>query len=200
MSITSHIQLPCACCGHRSHFPGPMAPCPLTAPHITMLGVPFSCAPKSCVLHHPLPPVYMSYVLCVPRFIVCIFKICVLLLVSGAQQSLWLMSPLPCVLSISCVTFCVAHSVPGPKFWVLVSSVSTRLCTLESTSCVTCPMTFNPLSNVTCPWAPHVPCPDPVTYPMFSCPASQYPSCLCAPCLIAYASPCTVSWVLCPHA
>lgn len=130
---------------------------PLTAPHITVqLGgsVPFSCAPKSCVLHRPLPHASMSYVLCVPRFIVCIFKIRVLLLVPGAQQSPWphvaaSMRAVDLMRHVLC-----AHSVPGPKFRVLVSSVPTRLCTLESPSCVTCPMTFNPLSNVTCPRAP----------------------------------------------
>ena len=67
MSVTSHIQLPCARCGHRSHFPGPVAPCPLTAPHITMGGqLGGTCSLFLCpqVLHSAPSSASRLHVLC----------------------------------------------------------------------------------------------------------------------------------------
>ena len=142
-SLWAQIQLPWPC--------GPMT-CDRAPHHCAAWWhvSPFPVRPKSCILHCPLPHVSMSYVLCVPRLIVCIFKICVLLLVPCAQQSLCppvatSMCAVDLMLHVLCRPQCPRSQIPGP---------STRLCTLESPSCVTCPMTFNPLSNVTCPRAP----------------------------------------------
>ena len=150
-----HIPHPTACarCGHRSTslalWPHALGPC-RTSLCSLVARVPFSCAPQvlrsalsSAPCFHVLcslcSKVHSPYFqnLCAPPCPLCPTVLCPPVATSTCAVDL--------MLHVLCRPQCSRSQIPGP---------STHLCTLESPSCVTCPMTFNPLSNITCPRAP----------------------------------------------